>query len=79
VKILSAKVTLAPRAAVSSTTVVWDLDSLRVPADLYDVLPDGRLVAVQKAAGEDEITRFDITLNFFEDLKAKMRARGERR
>ena len=33
-----------------------------------------RLLAIQKAPGEDEITRLDITLNFFEELKQRFAA-----
>jgi hypothetical protein len=42
-------------------------------ATMADILPDGKLLAIQKGEGEDEITRFDIALNFFEEVRAKFR------
>jgi len=75
-KLMVAKIGMVPHATVSPPISLLDLDSLRVVGGLYDILPDGRLVAVQKALAESEIRRFDITLNFFEDLRSRMDGRG---
>ena len=57
---------------------MWNLDELRlVPTfqgvPLYGVLPSGGMVAVRKGDGEDDITRFEVVLNFDEELKARFR------
>jgi eukaryotic-like serine/threonine-protein kinase len=38
----------------------------------YDVAPDGRLLIVQQAAEESAPLRFDIVLNWFEELKQRV-------
>jgi len=61
----------------SQPALLWDFEKLHVAAN--DILPDGRAIAVQKGQDEEEqdISRFDITLNFFEELGAKMRGAKE--
>jgi len=71
-KLAFATITRAPRLTASPSELAWDLEALRVA--VYDILPDERLIAIQRADSEDEITMFDITLNFSEELKRKMRA-----
>jgi Tol biopolymer transport system component len=72
-QVMSSTITTSPRLSATRPTVVWDLDALRIVPFLTDILPDGKLLAIQKGEGEDEITRFDVTLNFFDELRAKMR------
>ena len=38
-----------------------------------DILPDGSLVAIQRADGEGETPQIDITLNLVDELKRKER------
>jgi len=79
-KVMAVQVAAAPQLQASPPSEVWDLDALRIPPSrgrLYDMLPDGRLLAVQRAEGEDEPTRFDVVLNFFDEVKQKMRAAGK--
>ncbi len=38
----------------------------------YDVAPDGRLLIVQPAAEESAPLRFEIVLNWFEELKQRV-------
>ncbi|HEY3157230.1 MAG TPA: hypothetical protein VGK76_11490 [Candidatus Eisenbacteria bacterium] len=74
-KILSVSIATKPELTASAPSFAWDLDALRIAADnLFDILPDGSLLGIQKAESEDEITRFDITLNFFEELKQRFAA-----
>jgi hypothetical protein len=74
---MSVSVERSPRLTASAPVLAWDLDALRVAEDLCAVLPDGRLLAIRKGQEEDEITRFDVALNFLEELKAKLRAAGK--
>jgi len=71
-KVMSVDITTTPRFSASAPTVAWDLSAFRVVENLYDILPDERFLAIQKATGEDEITRSDLTLNFFDELKQKL-------
>jgi len=59
--------------AASQPRPFLDLEKLRVVPALADLLPDGRVLAIQKGEEEDELTHFDITLNFFDELKARLR------
>ena len=73
-KIMSVSIATKPELTASVPSVAWDLDALRIADPLFDILPDGKLLGIQKAENEDEITRFDITLNFFEELKQRFAA-----
>jgi len=61
-----------PTVSASPPVVVHDLKRLRVTPSEWDVLPDGRLVAIQKGAGEDDLTEVNLVLNWFEELKARV-------
>jgi hypothetical protein len=80
-KLMAVQVAAAPQLQASLPAEIWDLDALRVPSAsssrLFDILPDGRLLMVQRAEGEDELTRFDVVLNFFDEVKQKMHAAGK--
>ena len=73
-KMVSVSIIRKPELSVSAPSLAWDLDALRIANPLFAILPDGRLLGIQKAENEDEITRFDITLNFFEELKQRFAA-----
>ncbi|HEU5311949.1 MAG TPA: hypothetical protein VFV24_10890, partial [Candidatus Eisenbacteria bacterium] len=77
-KIMAAAVQRTPRLTVSQPVETWDLDQLRmVPQGnglpLFDSLPGGGLVAVRKGEAEDDITRYEVVLNFDEELKTRFR------
>jgi dipeptidyl aminopeptidase/acylaminoacyl peptidase len=79
-KLMGVLVAAAPELQASPPAELWDLDALKMPATyyrLFDILPDGRLLMVQRGEGEDELTRFDVVLNFFDEVKQKMRAAGK--
>ena len=52
--------------------LAYDLKKLRINPGEWDVLPDGRLVAIQKGEGEDDITQFNVLLNWFDELRVRM-------
>jgi len=79
-KLMAVQVVAGPKLQASTPAEIWDLDALRIPAAasrLFDILPDGRLLMVQRGDGEDELTRFDVVLGFFDEVKQKMRAAGK--
>ena len=41
----------------------------------WDVMPDGRLFAIQKGEGEGDITDFNVVLNWTDELRARMTTR----
>jgi hypothetical protein len=47
---------------------------LRVNPGEWDIRPDGRLFAIQEGEGEDDITTFNVVLNWFDDLRARLTA-----
>jgi hypothetical protein len=76
-RVMSVSIERSPRITATAPALVWDRDALRVAEDLCDILPDGRLLAIRKGQDEDEITRYDVALNFLEELKGKLRAAGK--
>jgi Tol biopolymer transport system component len=70
---MSSMIAATPRLSATPPALAWDLDALRIVSGLVDLLPDGKLLAIQKGEGEDEIKRFDLALNFFDEMRAKVR------
>lgn len=54
--------------------VAYDLKKLRVDPAEWDIMPDGGLLAIQKGEGEDDITVFNVVLNWLDELRARMTA-----
>jgi len=71
-RLMKVVVSLGPRLSVSAPVEVADLGKQRVA--MWSVLPDGRFFVGLKNENEDEITRYDLVLNWTELLKRKMRA-----
>ncbi len=72
-QIMTVAITTASVLNATSPTVAWDMDALRIVSGLTTILPDGRLLAIRKGDGEDEITQFDLALNYLDELRAKTR------
>jgi eukaryotic-like serine/threonine-protein kinase len=78
-KLMSVDIAATPTLHASAPAQAWDLDALRVAnfqgiGHLIDLLPDGRLLAVQRGSGEGEPTQINVVLGFAEELKERMRA-----
>jgi len=78
-KLMSATITRTPNLTASVPVAAWDLAALRVPPNgpgdgTYDLLPDGRLVAVQGSEEEGALTEFKVALHFDQLVKQKVRA-----
>jgi eukaryotic-like serine/threonine-protein kinase len=81
-KLMSAEITSRPTLSASPPILAWNLAALRVPPNgrgsaLYDILPDGRLLAVQGSEEEETPAQFNVVLNFDEMVKQRMRAAGK--
>jgi eukaryotic-like serine/threonine-protein kinase len=79
-KVMAVDITEEPELRASAPSEVWDLGALRVaPGNLgtmMDLLPDGRLLAVQRGEDEGNPTRVNVVLNFPDILGQRMRAAG---
>ena len=75
-RVMSVDISVTPRLSVSAPVVAYDLKKLRVNPSEWDVLPDGRLLAIQKGEGEDDITAFNVVLNWLDELRARMTTRS---
>ena len=67
---------VAAKLTASAPVAAYDLKKLHVNSGDWDIMPDGRLIAVQKGEGEDDITSFDVVLNWIDELRARMKVRS---
>ena len=70
-RVMKVTVTRTPALAVSAPTQVYDLQKLEIA--MWSVLPDGRFFVGMKSSDETDITRYNLVLNWTEELKRKMR------
>jgi Tol biopolymer transport system component len=70
-RVMAASIQTKPTLSASAPVVVHDLKKLRVSPAEWDALSDGRLVAIQKGEGEDDLTQVNIVLNWFDELRMR--------
>jgi hypothetical protein len=78
-KLFSVSISKAPRLSASAPAMAWDMTALHIVPNsrgtgLWDLLPDGRLLAVQGGEDEDAVTQIKVALHFDEMVKQKLRA-----
>jgi Tol biopolymer transport system component len=71
-KVLSVTIATKPALSATSPILAYDLNKLRVNPNLWDILPDGHLLAIQRGEGEDEVNEFNVVLNWFTELRQRM-------
>src|SRR5262249_2724860 len=71
-KVMVVTLETKPTISASTPSLAYDLAKLRVNPDSWDILPDGRLLAIQRGQGEDEVTQFNIVLNWLTELRQRM-------
>jgi serine/threonine-protein kinase len=71
-QIAAVSIQTKPALSASTPVLLHDLNRLRVAEAEWDVLADGRVVVIQKGEGEDDVTRVNVVLNWFDDLRARM-------
>jgi hypothetical protein len=71
-KLMSVSIETKGTLSASIPTVAYDLAKLRVNPFAWDILPDGRLLAIQRGEGEDEVTQYNIVLNWLSELQQRM-------
>lgn len=63
---------VSPSLSASPPVLVHNLRKLRTGNFNYDMLPDGRLFIVQNGEEEDDITQFNLVLDWFEEVRTRM-------
>jgi len=71
-KVMKVLVNRTHALSVSSPVQLFDLEKLGIFT--YCALPDGRLLVALRNEDEGEITRYNLVLNWTEELKRKMKA-----
>jgi hypothetical protein len=71
-KFMSVTVDTKPSLPASTPVVAHDLNRLRVYEVSWEILPNGRLLAVQRGDGEDDVKEVNIVLNWFNELRQRM-------
>ncbi len=61
-----------PSLHVSAPIFVQDLAALRLDPATWDVLPDGRILGLQRGAGEEDTTSFSVVLNWLDLVRSKL-------
>ncbi|HEY7727434.1 MAG TPA: hypothetical protein VID50_03195, partial [Candidatus Eisenbacteria bacterium] len=80
-RLMSVAVGKEPGLSASTPRLAWDLGALHVGTSLLygqymiDLLPDGRLLAIQLGPEEGDVTRFDVVLNSLDELRGGARRR----
>ncbi len=73
-KMMTVTIVTQPRLTASGPSPAWDLEKLRIAGSFFDILPDGRLVGIQRGVGEDETTRFEVVLDFPRELDHRLKS-----
>jgi Tol biopolymer transport system component len=71
-KVMSVDISVKPNLTASAPVLAYDLRKLRVNPTEWDVMPDGRLLAIQKGEGEDDITDFNVVLHWLDELRSRV-------
>ena len=71
-RIMSVTIELAPVLTASAPVVAFDLEALRFDDSAWSILPDNRLVGVQRGRGEDDPTSIQLILNWLETVRGRL-------
>ena len=72
-KLVAVDIRTDPILAASSSREVGDLGAWRITDELYDSLPGGRILGIQRAKAEDVPTHAEIVLNFTQEVEERLR------
>jgi hypothetical protein len=62
----------APALHVSAPVLVHDLVALRLNADVWGILPDGRLIGIERGTREDDTAAYSVVLNWLDLVRGKL-------
>lgn len=69
---MSVTIETIPELKASTPALAYDLRNLRVNLSQWDILPDGRLLAIQRGEQEDDIREFNLVLNWMTEFRERM-------
>jgi dipeptidyl aminopeptidase/acylaminoacyl peptidase len=69
---LETTITRAPRLTASTPRELWSLRDLKLSQQIYSMLPDGRVLAVQQGEAEDDVRSMEVILNFPTLMKERL-------
>ena len=72
-KLMASTIAAKPVLTASKPVVVHDLKKLRTAG--WGILPDGRLLAIQRSEAEVDTSTFSIVFNWFDELQRRMKAK----
>jgi len=70
-RIFAVTIERTPALRVTAPTLVQDLVALRLLPN-WDILPDGRLIGIERGVGEDPTTSFSVVLNWLDLVRGKL-------
>jgi hypothetical protein len=77
-KIMMVNIRTTPFLEASQPRIAYDLRQLQIAGNeggQWDILPDGRLIAIQKGEGEQDVSSFSIVLNWIDEVRRRLPAR----
>jgi Tol biopolymer transport system component len=74
-RIFSISIRTKPSVDFGKPALAWDLAPLRILPRGWDLLPDGRLLALERSKDEEDARQFDVVLHFDQEVKKKLSAK----
>ena len=71
-RVVSVTIDTTSGLRASPPVVMWDLRALRIDVPTWDLMPDGRLIGIQRGVGEDDVTSYNVVLNWLEGIRARL-------
>lgn len=75
-RVRSVTIRESPTLSVSPETTLFDLGTRQLRSDSWDMLADGRLVAIQNGEGEREVSSYHVVVPWRTELLALMERRA---
>jgi eukaryotic-like serine/threonine-protein kinase len=72
-RLMSTRINTAPLSA-EAPVMIADLRALQIEPLRINVLPSGRILAVQNGPDENETAHYNLVINWYDELRAKMKA-----
>jgi len=71
-RIMSVAIDTTPMLRASPATLMHDLNALQLDPQVWDILPDGRLLGIRLGTGEGDVTSYNVVINWLDSVRAKM-------
>lgn len=71
-RLMSVTIERTPALRASAPVFVQDMVALRLDTGNWDILPDNRLIGIERGAGEDPTTAFSVVLNWLDLVRGKL-------